>query len=188
MPPDSDSPYDAVVYDLDGTVLRLEVDWESCEQDLKTLIEDVDGTATALDAWELLSTAEDLGRGDDAAAIIADYERAGATDATRLEVADELATRSGPIGVCSLNCEAACRIALAKFDLLDVVDALVGRDSHPSRKPDPGPLLAVVDELGVAPERTLFVGDSDSDRVTAERAGTAFKPVSSGHTNRSQRR
>lgn len=188
MTADSDSPYDAVVYDLDGTILRLEVEWEACEQELRTLLESEGHDADGLDAWELLSTAEDLGCGEAADAIIADYEQEGATAATRLDRADELLTRDGPTGVCSLNCETACRTALEKFDLLDTVDVVVGRDSHPTRKPDPGPLLAVIDELGVSPERTLFVGDSDSDRVTAERAGAAFKPVASGHTSRSRER
>ena len=54
------------------------------------------------------------------------------------------------------------------------VSAIVGRDSVAAEKPDPEPLLATVEALGTAPERTLFVGDSPRDERTAERAGTAF--------------
>jgi phosphomannomutase len=42
-------------------------------------------------------------------------------------------------------------------------------------KPDPEPLLYALDSVGVAPDQALFVGDSDSDRVAAERAGMAFQ-------------
>jgi len=180
----TESPYDAVVYDLDGTVLRLEVDWAACERDLGSLLASVDVDAADYDAWALLEAAERNGAGDRAADIIAEYERAGAADATRLPLADELATRTEPVGICSLNCEAACRTALARHDLLKEVDVVVGRDSHADRKPAPGPLLAAVEALDAHPQRTVFVGDSDSDRRTAERAGTAFRPAPGGRTSR----
>ncbi|MFB6104314.1 MAG: HAD family hydrolase [Halobacteriaceae archaeon] len=181
---DPDSPYDAVVYDLDGTVLRLEVDWAACERDLESLLGSVGIDAGEYDAWELLEVAETHDCGEEAEAIIAEYERGGATEATRLPLADELLGRSEPVGICSLNCEAACRTALARHDLLEAVDVVVGRDSHPERKPAPGPLLAVVDALETDPQRTVFIGDSASDRETAERAGTAFRPAPGGRTSR----
>jgi phosphoglycolate phosphatase len=60
------------------------------------------------------------------------------------------------------------------------VDAVVGRDSVPARKPDPEPLLAALDALDVPPNRALFVGDSASDAEAAERAGVAFRYVGDG--------
>lgn len=90
---------------------------------------------------------------------------------------DELVELTVPVGTCSLNCEAACRDALDAHGISKDVGAIVGRDSVTEPKPHPEPLLAVINELGVAPERTLFIGDSDSDEVTARRAGTAFRGV-----------
>lgn len=178
--------YEAVVYDLDGTILRLEVDWEACETEIAEVLAEVGRDPTDLNAWELLAAAETEGIGDRVESIIAEYERAGAGDATRLPLADELVAYDGPTGICSLNCEAACRRALDRHGLLEAVDVVVGRDSHSTRKPDPGPLLSVVEQLGVRPHRTLFVGDSASDRETARRAGTAFRPVPDGRTSRSE--
>lgn len=176
--------YDAVVYDLDGTLVRLVVDWAACEAELGSLLADVGVDASGLDAWELLRAAEEVGAGEDAEALISAYERDGARDAVTLETADEVRTWEVPVGVCSLNCEAACRTALERADLLDAVDVVVGRDSHPERKPHPGPLEAAIEALGAQPESCLFVGDSDSDRITAERAGAAFRSVPSGRTSR----
>ena len=55
---------------------------------------------------------------------------------------------------------------------LDHHFALVsGGDSHPRMKPDPLPLLAACERLGVAPARTLMVGDSTNDSEAARAAG-----------------
>lgn len=168
---------EAVVYDLDGTLVRLVVDWEDVERRLADLLEREGVNADLLSAWGLLDAAEDAGVGEEADDLIADAEREGARQSRRLALADELADREVPVGVCSLNHEDAVHLALAEHDLAEHVESVVGRGTVPERKPHPRALLAAVEELGVAPERTLFVGDSESDEVTAERAGTKFEWV-----------
>lgn len=42
------------------------------------------------------------------------------------------------------------------------------------RKPAPGMLIAAMDETRTSPERTLFVGDTDTDKQAAEAAGCGF--------------
>ena len=170
--------YEALVYDLDGTLVRLDVDWGAVAEEVAAVLRprgiDTDGSL-----WDLLERAEAAGERHRRAVeeVIADHEREGARSADRLPLADELPA-GVPTGVCSLNCEAACRIALELHGLDGHVDAVVGRDTLDSHKPDPAPLLATVDALGADPRATLFVGDSDSDRVTAERAGVDFQAVS----------
>ncbi|WP_232702404.1 HAD family hydrolase [Halobacterium wangiae] len=169
--------YDAVVYDLDGTLARLDVDWEQVERDVAVRLREADVDPDNFDTWGLLDAAEDAGIGEDVNDIIAEHERDGATRSERLPCADELADLDVPLGVCSLNCEAACRIALERHDILDNFEVVAGRDTVPARKPDPRALTWVLDELDVDPERALFVGDSSSDETTADRAGTAFRRV-----------
>jgi phosphoglycolate phosphatase len=48
---------------------------------------------------------------------------------------------------------------------------VIGGDSLPVRKPDPGPLLHVAAAFGVPPERLLMVGDSINDAEAARAAG-----------------
>ncbi|MFB6268876.1 MAG: HAD family hydrolase [Halobacterium sp.] len=167
--------YDAVVYDLDGTLVRLAVDWEAVEREVADRLREAGVDPTRYDMWEMLDAAEDAGVGGDVHELIAGHERDGATRAERLPGADELSTLDVPAAVLSLNCEAACRTALERHGLLDSFRVVAGRDTPPARKPDPRSLTWVLDELGVAPERALFVGDSESDRTTAERAGTDFR-------------
>jgi len=169
--------YGALVYDLDGTLVRLDVDWEAVTEEVAAVLRprgiDTDGSL-----WDLLQRAEGAGERHRRAVeeVIADHEREGARSATRLPLADELPT-GVPTGVCSLNCEAACRVALELHGLDGHVDTIVGRDTVDAHKPDPAPLLATIDALGADRRATLFIGDSDSDRVTAERAGVDFQAV-----------
>lgn len=173
----TDTEYGAVVYDLDGTLVRLAVDWDAAASDATAAFADAGVDVADADLWSLFETAPDHGLADDLEAILSAHERRGAEDATRLPHADRVAEWSVPVGVCSLNAEAACRLALSRHGLLDHVDAVVGRDSVATHKPDPEPLLTTIDRLGAEPSSSLFVGDSERDAVTAERAGVAFEWV-----------
>ncbi len=168
--------YEAVVYDLDGTLVELAVDWDQVREAVAAECHDRGGDPAGLTLWELLERAERAGNGAAVLETIDPYERRGARDSTILPAAAEL-PRSGPVGICSLNCEAACRIALETHGLAEHVDAIVGRDTVPERKPAPEPLAAVLDRLGVAPDRAVFVGDSDTDAQAAARAGMDFRRV-----------
>jgi len=170
---------DAIVYDLDGTLVDLAVDWDA-------VADDVIGTyaANALvaptdDLWSLLDAAAEYGVHAAVEATIASHERAGARESTRLPLAERLIAdvTDRPVGICSLNCEDACHVAIETHGLAAAIDAVVGRDTVSTHKPDPQSLLAAIDALDAAPEEALFIGDSASDRVTAERAGVSFLSV-----------
>ena len=167
---------DAVVYDLDGTLVELAVDWDAVADD----VADVYAAAALIpptnDLWSLLDVAGEYGIAEPVEAAIAGHERRGARESARLPLGDRLAAGDDdrPAAVCSLNCEAACRTAVETHGLGDAIDAVVGRDTVAGHKPDPEPLLAAVTALGVDAARAVFVGDSASDRVTAERAGVPF--------------
>ena len=46
-------------------------------------------------------------------------------------------------------------------------------------KPDPGGALLILSQWGLAPEEVVYVGDSEVDRLTAERAGVLFAALHS---------
>lgn len=58
---------------------------------------------------------------------------------------------------------------------------VLGGDSLPARKPDPAPLLHACRTLGVAPDRTVMVGDSRADLDAARAARTAAVCVTWGY-------
>ena len=51
---------------------------------------------------------------------------------------------------------------------------VVGYEDTEKHKPHPDPLLEACRRLGVAPERSLYVGDAHSDLLCAEAAGAHF--------------
>ena len=63
--------------------------------------------------------------------------------------------------------------ALARFDLLGVLDLVVTRDEMRALKPDPDGWRVIVERFGV-PRDALVVGDSWVDGVAAARAGVPF--------------
>ncbi len=172
--------FDAVVYDLDGTLVRLLVDWDDVAREAAGVFADADATVHGIDLWGMIDIAEEYGLREEVEAVISEHERDGARVSDRLPLADAVSGFGGPAGVCSLNCEDACRIALDTHDLSQYVDAVVGRDTVSTRKPDPEPLLATLDRLGVGPADAVFVGDSPRDELTADRAGVAFRYVEGG--------
>ncbi|MFB6092893.1 MAG: HAD family hydrolase [Haloquadratum sp.] len=168
------SAYDAVVWDLDGTLVRLSVDWEEVTGDVAELFDAHGVDASDVDLWEMLHLADESGLREEVESVIAAHERAGAERSRRLSHADvvgEFRTE----GVCSLNAENACRTALDVHGLSAHVDAVVGRDTLATQKPDPEPLLETLRRMGVGPDEAVFVGDSERDAEAARRAGVAFR-------------
>lgn len=170
------SEYDAVIYDLDGTLVRLDVDWGAVRREVVSALEVRDVAVPEGTLWGALDLATEAGYRQLVEERIAAHEREGARTAERLALAETL-PRPEPTGVCSLNCEAACRIALELHGLDGHVDTIVGRDTVSGIKPDPQPLLTIARTFDAAPERTLFIGDTETDERAAENAGMQFTHV-----------
>ena len=166
--------FDAVVWDLDGTLVELDVNWDRVAADVTATFESAGVDADGIDLWGMLDLADRSDLRSQVEAVIAGHERTGARDSARLPGADSLG-RADAEAVCSLNCESACRVALDTHGLAPHVDAVVGRDTVATRKPDPEPLLEAVRRLGADPGNAIFVGDSPRDAEAADRAGVAFR-------------
>lgn len=95
----------------------------------------------------------------------------------------ELLRDSGlKLGICTNKPERPTREILAAFTIADHFDAVVGGDTLPGiRKPDGRHLAAVLQELGVVRERALMVGDNHNDAGTAAALGMPFIAVSFGY-------
>jgi phosphoglycolate phosphatase len=170
--------FDGVVYDLDGTLVHLNVAWDAVRADVADTYRECGIDPGDRDLWTLFGEARANGLASDVEETMASHEREGARTSRRLPLADALPPESRPVGVCTLNCETAAHVALDVHDLADDVEAVVGRDTVDEHKPHPEPLLAAIDRLGLAPEAVVFVGDSERDEETATAAGTAFEYVS----------
>jgi len=88
------------------------------------------------------------------------------------------------IGLCSNKPDDLCRMLVRNFSLDQYFDEILGSGGDLPRKPDPAPLLRIIERLGVSPEDTLYVGDSETDVVTARNAGVRVMLVNYGYTLR----
>jgi phosphoglycolate phosphatase len=70
---------------------------------------------------------------------------------------------------------------LDRLELAPFIDVVIGGDSCPRRKPDPLPLIAACERLGVPASAALMVGDSVNDVEAARAAGMPVACVSYGY-------
>ncbi len=96
-----------------------------------------------------------------------------------IELLRSLKARNHWLGVATGKSRRGLDEALQTVQLKGVFDATRTADETAS-KPDPQMLLELVAEFGVAPERTLMIGDTTHDLQLAANAGTASVGVSYG--------
>ena len=85
------------------------------------------------------------------------------------------------LGLCTNKPEKPARALCRELDLERFFSIILGGDTLPVRKPDPAPLRHVIAELRSTLPRTLYVGDSETDYLTARRAGVAFAFFEGGY-------
>ncbi|MDH3661903.1 MAG: phosphoglycolate phosphatase [Alphaproteobacteria bacterium] len=86
------------------------------------------------------------------------------------------------LGVCTNKPQLPTDRLLNALDLDRHFGAVLGGDALPTKKPDPAHLLAVLERLNVDPVRAALIGDSVTDLKTARAAGTRCMLVSFGYT------
>jgi len=73
---------------------------------------------------------------------------------------------------------------LEKLGLSEYFDLIIGSDIAGERKPSPVPVLYVVAKLGLSPEESVIVGDSNYDMEAGKRAGVRTIAVTYGYRPR----
>ncbi|MBB96835.1 MAG: phosphatase [Rhodobacteraceae bacterium] len=96
----------------------------------------------------------------------------------------ELAARGIVLGVMTNDHESSARAHLAASGVLEMFDFVAGADSGYGAKPDPDPLWAFCDAMGLAPEIAAMVGDSTHDLVAGQAAGMKTVGVLTGMSGR----
>jgi phosphoglycolate phosphatase len=192
--------YQAVVFDLDGTLVDSAPDMAAA---LNAALAEVNLDPFGLD--EVISfvgsggrilvrralAARAAGHLDEAVMLgrfIGHYEGklSGQTQPYPgvMEMLARLTAAGVPMGLCTNKPEGPARGVCAALGLDAHFPVIVGGDTLPVLKPDPAPLLHVCAELGLEPCRVLYVGDSETDYATARAAKTPFAFVEGGYQSR----
>lgn len=97
---------------------------------------------------------------------------------------DRLAAQGLKLGVMTNDSEYSALAQLRGAGVLERFDFVAGFDSGYGAKPDPDPLLAFADKVGVDPARTAMVGDSSHDLIAGRAAGMVTIGVLTGMAGR----
>ena len=95
-----------------------------------------------------------------------------------------LQARDIVMGVCTNKPAGLAHTLLTRLGVRDYFAALVGADTLPTRKPDPAPLWATIDQAGGDRTRACLVGDTVTDRDTARACGVPSILVGFGPAGR----
>lgn len=170
--------YRAVLFDLDGTLVRTFIDFPAMRDDLRQLAKER-GIADDLNGTDdILEMAARLGQtgGDalyaEAMRLLIAREEEGCANPEPIEGASELLRhlreeRSVKIAIITRNCRAVSAKLLRRMDLSH--DLLIAREDTAEFKPHPAPLLLACKILDVPPAESLMVGDLWAD-IAAGRA------------------
>ncbi len=96
-----------------------------------------------------------------------------------LETLGKLRAKGHVLGICTNKPEAPTRKILDEFGMTELFGTVIGGDTLAQRKPDPAPLAYAKAELGDGP--AIFVGDSEVDAETAQRASLPFALFTEGY-------
>jgi phosphoglycolate phosphatase len=97
------------------------------------------------------------------------------------EALERLRAMALPLAVITNKAAAFTEPLLAATGLTPYLDCVVSGDTLPQKKPDPAPVHHAAGQLGVAPARAVFVGDSANDVAAGRAAGCPVVCVSYGY-------
>ena len=187
-----------VVFDLDGTLADTSADLiEAANACFRALGhgDRLDPVADALTAFHggramLRLGLSRLGIEDDTLvdaqypALLEAYRR-GIDRSTRLypgavEAVRQLRDDGFRTAICTNKPEALAELLLQRLAVRDLFDAMIGADTLPTRKPHPAPYTLAVQQAGGMVDRSILIGDTETDAKTAMAAGVPCVLVSFG--------
>lgn len=93
-----------------------------------------------------------------------------------------LAARGIALALCTNKPIDATERLLDQLEIAALFQAVAGGDSYPTKKPDPMPVRGLLARLGVAPAAGAMVGDSSNDIKAGQAAGLTTIAVSYGYS------
>jgi len=184
-----------IVFDLDGTLIHSAPDLHAActkmlrdegkpEQSLDTVTGYIGNGVPKLVERAMAAAGIDAGDHARMVKVFMKYYDADPATLTVLypnlrALLDKLKAEGRKMAVCTNKPEAPAREILRLLDAEHYFEVLVGGDTMPTHKPDPAPLHECLRQMGV--ETCLYVGDSEVDAETADRAKMTMALFTAGY-------
>ncbi|TVP71924.1 MAG: phosphoglycolate phosphatase [Rhodobacteraceae bacterium] len=94
---------------------------------------------------------------------------------------EQLRAQGLRLGLCTNKPLRPTTAVLSHLGWQGVFETVIGGDSLAVAKPDPAPLLAVLDGMALGRDEIIYIGDSETDAETAERANVQFGLFTEGY-------
>lgn len=190
----------ALVFDFDGTLAKLTLDFDCMRRRLDALAREYlptppDPFAHAILEWQAL-VATQLGNGaaktgaagdflSRSAKLILDMEVDAAKHGTLFPFTRPMfqSLRAAGIkaAIITRNCTQAVHCVFP--DYAEFCPTLLTREDVRQAKPEPGHLFAALERIACSPQKSLMIGDHPMDILTGKRAGTWTAGVASGRVS-----
>jgi len=172
---------EAVIFDLDGTIIEYKIDVASGKRDLRRVIAKtgLNMDPTKVPIFELLEKAKEiLGDGfegfkKEVYRVLDKYEVKAAREANFVRGAREtlrwLRKREIKLALVTNNCLHAIKILNERLGIEEFFDLLLTRDDIEEIKPSPKGIKLAMEAMDV--KNAIMVGDSPVDILSSKRAG-----------------
>lgn len=172
-----------IVFDLDGTIVKLAADWHSLKDALTERYSEYyqdecqfRSISACLSNIVKRNDEEELRKNFE---IIRQYELENIKENVPIEESVFFINNLNSFGVqvntklavLSLNTRRTIIESLKLANIHEKIDFIVGREDVRKWKPEPEGLLKIKEYFGVRKEEMLFIGDLDKDLLTGQNAG-----------------
>jgi phosphoglycolate phosphatase len=188
----------AVVFDFDGTLALLNIDFKKMRLDILDLAVSYRISIDGLEQLFVLEAITEIrrrigpdssGRGvsfaRQAMELVTHREMTGAANSLLFpgvrEMFRELRGRGIKTGILTRNCLEAVTVIFP--DIRDCIDAVVTRDDTPRVKPDPEHIRVILRRLNQDPSRSAMVGDHPMDISVGKEVGAFAIGVLTGYSS-----
>ncbi len=172
-----------IVFDLDGTIVRLAADWHSLRRALITRFTEKNRETINLKSMSaILSRIVEMEDEEELQLnfnLIQQYELENITSNEPIKETVYFINNKEVFGVSpnaklavfSLNTHSTILISLKMAGILNEFEYFVGREDVRKWKPEPDGLLKILDYFKVNTEEVIYFGDSDIDLLAGANAG-----------------
>ncbi len=185
--------YDLVIFDFDGTIVDLKVDWKKLKEEIKQFL-----LKQGYDLPHEIRINEVLNRyKNEREKILKKIKKAEMSAANKTHIENNVATilkrlhsKGLKMAIFSKNFEDTIKIVLKKSDIIDCFDIIVGRetlmDNDLRGKPHPDGIFYIIKNVGPS-KNCIFVGNDTDDIKAAKKSGIYSLMISASKSQMKRR-